>query len=322
MLLDQLLSGLDISVEAFAICEVRREASLVLQDDKSVSVHYVLSGAGVARSLIGPVIPLRPHTVIIAPPGACLVVGCDASPQMILPTPTCRPLPGGWEWATVGDGGPGLVMACGAVRATHRQAVGLFDYLRTPLVESVEAEPAFREPFHRLLSELSAPQPGTRLLAQVLMKQCLIVLLRGQCESGEVRVPWLAALEHPLLGKAVGAIVERPEANFTLQSLADLSGMSRATFAQRFREAFGRTAMDFLREVRLRRAADLLCSSDLPVKTIAARVGFASRSHFSRAFKAYAGTDPASYRSRTAAAAPGGQESRTPGPPIAIKQLH
>jgi AraC-like DNA-binding protein len=322
MLLDRLLGGLEISVEAFAICEVRREANLVVQDDRSVSVHYVLSGEGVARSLIGPAIPLRPHQVVIAPPGACLVVGCESSPQMTLPTPRCRPLPGGWKWATVGEGAPGLVMACGAVRATHRQAVGLFDYLRVPLAESVEDEPAFREPFHRLLTELSDPQPGTRLLAQVLMKQCLIVLLRRQCESGEVKVPWLAALEHPLLGKAVGAIVERPESDFTLQGLAEISGMSRATFAQRFREAFGRTAMDFVKEVRLRRAADLLCSSDLPVKTIAARVGFASRSHFSRAFKAHMGSDPASYRARAFESRAAPEEPQAPVVPIPIKQVH
>ena len=69
MLLDQLLGGLDISVNAFAICEVRREASLVLQDEDSVSVHYVLDGRGHARPMGGPAFDLEPHTVIIAPPG-------------------------------------------------------------------------------------------------------------------------------------------------------------------------------------------------------------------------------------------------------------
>ena len=54
--------------------------------------------------------------------------------------------------------------------------------------------------------------------------------------------------------------------------------------------------MDFLKEVRLRRAAHLLRATDLPVKTVAARVGFASRSYFSRAFKAFTGHDPAGYR--------------------------
>ena len=72
--------------------------------------------------------------------------------------------------------------------------------------------------------------------------------------------------------------------------------MSRGAFAEHFREAFGRTPIDSLREIRLRRAAQLLTATDLPVKTIASRVGFESRSYFSRAFKDFAGIDPAGYR--------------------------
>ncbi|MFQ6018838.1 MAG: helix-turn-helix domain-containing protein [Kiloniellaceae bacterium] len=308
MLLDRLLRGLDVSIDAFAICEVRREASFVLDEDRTVSIHYILSGEGVARPMTGPAIALAPHTVIIMPPAVCLVVSCGRERGMTLPAPECRPLPGGWEWATVGSGAPGILMACGTVRATHRQIVGTFDYLRSPLVESVATDVAFQEPFHRLLDELAAPRPGTKTLAEVLMKQCLIVLLRRHWESGEGRAPWLAALGHPQLGRAIAAMLDRPDAIFTLQSLADIAGMSRATFAERFKEAFGRTAMGFLKEVRLRRAAELLIATDLPVKTIAGRVGFASRSHFSRAFKAFAGADPAGYR---AAASDGTPDART-----------
>jgi transcriptional regulator GlxA family with amidase domain len=40
----------------------------------------------------------------------------------------------------------------------------------------------------------------------------------------------------------------------------------------------------------------MLAGSDLPVKSIAAAVGYASRSHFSRAFAARFGDDPSRYR--------------------------
>ena len=296
MLLDELLDGLDVRVSAFAICEVRREASLVIEDDKAASVHYVLSGGGYARSMTGWSAKLEPHTVMIAPPGTCLVVSCERSSQFDLPTPDCRPLPGGWEWATVGEGPPGVTLACGAIKATLQHAAGLFDHLRTPLSENVADDANFREPFLRLLDELAAPIAGTRALTEVLMKQCMIALLRRHSESDECRVPWLLALQHPQLGKAISAILDRPESHFSLQQLADIAGMSRSSFAEQFREAFGRTAFDFLNEVRLRRAAGMLNDTDLPVKTIAARVGFASRSHFSRAFKNFSGIDPAHFR--------------------------
>ena len=73
--------------------------------------------------------------------------------------------------------------------------------------------------------------------------------------------------------------------------------MSRTTFFERFKEAFGCTPNDFLKDVRIRRGAHLLLSTDLPVKTIAYRVGYASRSYFSRAFKSLMDVDPATYRS-------------------------
>jgi AraC-like DNA-binding protein len=48
--------------------------------------------------------------------------------------------------------------------------------------------------------------------------------------------------------------------------------------------------------VRLRRAVRLLETTDLPVGVVAERVGYASRSYFSRAFKELYGTYPAGFR--------------------------
>jgi len=68
-------------------------------------------------------------------------------------------------------------------------------------------------------------------------------------------------------------------------------------------------------------AGGLAALSGLPVKTVAARAGFASRSHFSRAFKASAGADPAGYRAQTIRACePGGGELPDRG--IEIRKLH
>ncbi len=293
--LDRLIEGLDVAVEAFAVCEVRRDSNIVLEEHVNTAVHYVLSGRGTAWHMTGQSNVLVPHTVIVAPPGSCLIVTCGQQPNMSFTQPDCVPLPGGWQRMTVGGGEPGLTLACGTVRATHLRTTGVFDHLRAPLFESVVDDSSFRDPFMRLLGELAAPGLGTKALAEVLMKQCLISLLRRQSAAGD-DAPWLAALGKPALGRAISAMLDAPEAPHSLQSLADTAGMSRAAFAEQFKQSFDRTAMDFLKEIRLRRAAQLLRGTDLPVKAIAARVGFDSRSYFSRAFKAFAGKDPASYR--------------------------
>lgn len=72
--------------------------------------------------------------------------------------------------------------------------------------------------------------------------------------------------------------------------------MSRTVFSERFKAAFGQSAIEFAKETRLARAAHLLTSSDAPVKAIAQDVGFSSRSHFSRAFKERFGREPARFR--------------------------
>ena len=78
--------------------------------------------------------------------------------------------------------------------------------------------------------------------------------------------------------------------------------MSRSGFSKTFAETFGETPMDFVLRTRLHCAAKLLRISELPVKSIAASAGFASRSHFSRAFKAAYGADPSAYRASQRAA--------------------
>jgi AraC-like DNA-binding protein len=305
--LDRILDGLDVEVAPFKICEIREGASLLIEDHRDTSLHYVLAGEGTVRLPTGAEIPLRPHTVVVAPPGARLTVTHGGATA--LPVPHCRPLPGGWERATIGEGKLGVMLACGLVEAVHRQTTGLFEFLRAPLVERVDDEPAFREPFHRLLRELAAPMPGTRALAQALMKECLIVLLRRHIDDIEDDGHWLAALSHPQLGRALAAMTDQPRRAYTLQDLADLAGMSRTAFADAFKASFGQTPMSFLATVRLRRGADLLATTDLPVKTVAGRSGFASRSHFSRAFKAIFGVSPADYRAPPAEAAPPDQRS-------------
>jgi AraC family transcriptional activator of mtrCDE len=76
--------------------------------------------------------------------------------------------------------------------------------------------------------------------------------------------------------------------------------MSRSTFSDRFGAAFGRSPIAYVREVRLRKAADMLRATDRPIDAIASRVGFASRSHFSQAFRDLFGESPSVLRSRPA----------------------
>ncbi len=65
-----------------------------------------------------------------------------------------------------------------------------------------------------------------------------------------------------------------------------------------FRGVFGENLSTFLREVRMRRAAELLQSSELRVAEIAAQVGYENQSKFAAVFVRHFGCPPLEYRRR------------------------
>lgn len=192
------------------------------------------------------------------------------------------------------------------ISASYGGAFGLFDHLRDPLVEDLSSSSALRHAFDLMLTEISEPSIGTQAMTEVLMKQCLIALLRRHLLHGGGSSPLFAALHDRRLAKAVLAILENPAAAHTVESLAACAGMSRASFSDRFAQVFRQSPMDFVQKVRLRIAARLLTTTDLPVKVVSGSIGYSSRSSFTRAFRAAYGVDPTTFRSV------GGHEEQEP----------
>jgi AraC-like DNA-binding protein len=192
----------------------------------------------------------------------------------------------------------GVAVACGAIHATFQQSAGLFDQLREPIVEDVSDSAILKNAFPELAEEMRESRPGTAEIVSCILKRCLIGILRRLLVDAGEQPAWLLALENPRFGRVLAAMLDRPAHAHTLESLADIAGMSRSVFAQQFSTAFNRTAMSFLREIRLRRAARQLQATNLSVKAIAAAAGFRSRSYFWRVFKELHGVDPAGFRTR------------------------
>jgi AraC-like DNA-binding protein len=189
------------------------------------------------------------------------------------------------------DGVPGLVLGCAELSSTVRSELPLFDQMTRPLIQQSQ-DPLLRGLFQTMFDELQTPRLGTRAFVSALMKQVLIVLLRSQPDDETSTLLMTSAR----LAGAVAAILDRPEANHTVHSLAGLVGMSRSSFSQHFTTAYDLSPKAFVQAARLSSAARMLKGSDVPVKSVAASVGYASRSHFSRAFQAKFGVDPTAFR--------------------------
>jgi len=295
--IERLLSAFHVAVEPFAICEVHGGWRMDLDELGFVTVHYVLAGRGTIEIGRGHHFAFAPDTIIIVPRGMAQKISAPNARRVSRGAEdNCLPLPEGLRWLTAGSGAREIVVACGRIRATYGAETGIFDTLDAPIVEAFGAGHPIHHSFQTLLAELSEPALGTKALAEMLMKQCLIYVLRRLAGRGDPRLPWLSAAENPKLGAAVEAMLSDPGRAHSVEDLAQLAGMSRSAFSAHFTQAFGQSPHGFLTESRLRHAAHFLATTGLPVKTIAGKIGYRSRSNFSRAFKARYGLDPATYR--------------------------
>jgi transcriptional regulator GlxA family with amidase domain len=81
-----------------------------------------------------------------------------------------------------------------------------------------------------------------------------------------------------------------------ISDIAEHVSLSRYYFTRLFRKETGRTPNDYLAEVRINFAREMLIEKILPVAEIAERCGFANTSHFTRFFREKTGQTPAAFR--------------------------
>lgn len=86
--------------------------------------------------------------------------------------------------------------------------------------------------------------------------------------------------------------------NITVAKLAALGYVSPSCFNRRFKNEVGITPIEYLIEIRMKRAKTLLRRKNIPITEIAMQCGFGSNSHFSSCFQSRTGLSPSEYRDR------------------------
>jgi signal transduction histidine kinase/DNA-binding response OmpR family regulator/ligand-binding sensor domain-containing protein len=84
--------------------------------------------------------------------------------------------------------------------------------------------------------------------------------------------------------------------NFSVEELGLTVGLNRTTFGNKIKSLTGFTPVEFIRDVRIKRAAQLIVSSQLLIKEIAFMTGFSDMKYFSKSFKKKYGVTPMEYR--------------------------
>jgi AraC-like DNA-binding protein len=151
------------------------------------------------------------------------------------------------------------------------------------------------------LAEAPARDAGAECVRLRLSELMFIEVLRRHLHSLPVQqTGWLAGLRDPGVGRALALLHARPGDDWSLESLARDSALSRSVLAERFTHLVGCPPMQYLAQWRIQLASRRLADSSAKIAAVAGDVGYASEAAFSRSFKKMTGVSPSQWRRRSA----------------------
>lgn len=123
-----------------------------------------------------------------------------------------------------------------------------------------------------------------------------ILLEQILCELCEIQEQKNAPAEYARIRRVLDHIHEEPYRSYTLDELLEIAGVKKSLFLQEFRNVTGTTPIQYVMDLRLGYARELLLETDAAIAQIAQQCGFEDVFYFSRCFKKRFHMSPRAYR--------------------------
>lgn len=191
-------------------------------------------------------------------------------------------------------------IASGCYRVVDNNKLPILSVL-PPLIhlhqEDYQSTPEMDLLMRLFLAEAAHEDASQPSVLNRLAEVCFIHLLRRfAARTLEGAGGWLRGLADPPVAAALQAIHAHPAETWTVERLAAEAHLSRSAFAERFRALVGETPLQYLQRWRMQRAAYLLDTENLPLKTIIALSGYTSEKTFRKVFQRWMGVLPSQYK--------------------------
>lgn len=142
----------------------------------------------------------------------------------------------------------------------------------------------------RIRDALLTPMPGARM--GIMSAFCeVLTLLRDRTLHGERK-----GRSDFRLGAVILYINDHYQRDIDIEALCSLANMSRRNFFRVFSRTFGITPNQYINDLRLKRAAQLLLTEKIPIYEIAYRCGFCDCNYLCKQFRHRYGKTPSQYR--------------------------
>jgi AraC-like DNA-binding protein len=206
--------------------------------------------------------------------------------------------PGVVRYQTTADDPDRTIILSGAVHFDEATTALMMDHVPTIVKIAADSqEGRALGPLLALLGDESGYDGiGAADVREQLTRILLVQALRALVASGNRPSGWLGALADENIARALDLIHREPSRRWTVAELAEQVGMSRSSFALRFKTLVGLSPVEYLARWRIQAAGRTLRSTDRTVYSVATEFGYGSESAFSNAFKRVTGTSPARYR--------------------------
>jgi AraC-like DNA-binding protein len=266
-----------------------------------LAVHAVIQGQVWLWTETGEeAVPLRPGDLAFVRGGADHFVAHEPGAVCVSPDEFRRLYAGG----DVELGAQEAVFLCGAYQFAGDIGAGLVDALPPVLAFPASVDDPIHGVVTMLSREMAHPRPGQQTVLDRLLDVLVVLGLRTGLARSSNAPAWFRAAADERLSRALQAIHENAGRPWTVEELARVALMSRASFARVFQRTLGQTPMQYLSDWRMTLARDLLLTDGLSLAQIAERVGYSSQYAFATAFRRHHGEPPGRWRQHHALNAP------------------
>lgn len=146
----------------------------------------------------------------------------------------------------------------------------------TPIIHTVQC----------IVNELKFKKNFYQHLVVMYYAELLILIYRYMNEA------YLPICTNESLKKAIAYIRQNYHSNININQVAEHTGISERYLRRLFSQYLGLSPLDYLNQLRVNKAVELLCNTDMLIKEICFQCGFQSPQYFSQVFKRQIGISP------------------------------
>ena len=155
-----------------------------------------------------------------------------------------------------------------------------------PYVLEGEFSPKIESLFDKMVEQFLTKAPFLQYSLACLLSEILLTIATNRVRNDG----------YCTLKKSIKYIHENFTERIEVPELAKMEGLSNSRYIALFTEEMGKTPREYILDVRLGRACELLVSTDIPVGHVGTLSGYRDQYFFSKIFKKHLGMSPCDYR--------------------------